>query len=50
VLELRDADRTGVVHRQAIEPDVPVHGDTAGDVPAAALDWLQAEQGHQPVQ
>jgi hypothetical protein len=45
VLELRDADRTGVVHRQAIEPDVPVHADTAGDVPAAALEWLQGEQG-----
>ncbi len=44
VLESRAADRTGVVHRQPIEPDDLLHEDERGaPLPQPVLDWLDEE-------
>ena len=41
VLETRDADRTGVVHRVPVEPDAVLAPDAVLDaVPQEALDWV----------
>jgi hypothetical protein len=41
VLETRDADRTGVIHRLAIEPDTLLKdGAPLGGVPQEAVDWI----------
>jgi len=44
ILEVRAADRTGEVYRQAIEPDTPLTGEIPLDVvPGPVLDWLAGE-------
>ena len=44
ILETRDADRTGQVHRQPIEPDKPLPEDAApGAAIEQALEWLAGE-------
>jgi C-terminal processing protease CtpA/Prc len=45
VLEVRAADRTGVVQREPIEPDTPLHDDAAAPLPQAVLDWLYESAG-----
>lgn len=48
VLEMRAADRTGVVHRQPIEPDDLLHEDERGaPLPQPVLDWLDEERSRQ---
>ena len=45
VLEVRDVDRTGVVHRIAVEPDAVLRPDEAvAPVPQPALDWIEDER------
>ncbi len=45
VLETRAADRTGVVHRQALEPDDLLHEDErAAPLPQAVQEWLDEER------
>jgi len=44
ILETRDADRTGEVHRLPIEPDKPLPADAApGAATEQALEWLAGE-------
>ena len=45
VLEVRAADRTGVVQREPIEPDTPLRDDAAAPLPQAVLDWLYESAG-----
>lgn len=46
ILEVRSADRTGQVQRQAIEPDTPLNGaESRGAAPPQVLDWLAGELG-----
>ncbi len=46
VLETRDADRTGTVHRLGVEPDVPAAADATPEaVLRQAVDWALAERG-----
>jgi hypothetical protein len=46
VLETRAADRTGVVHRQPIEPDSALAPDAAVEaLPQEAVDWVLDERG-----
>jgi hypothetical protein len=40
VLEVRAADRTGVVHREPLEPDTVLHDAAAAPLPQPVLDWL----------
>jgi len=42
VLEVRAADRTGVVHREPLEPETLLHEDAAAPLPQPVLDWLYA--------
>ena len=45
VLETRDADRTGVVHRLALEPDTELPADVSlVAMPQAVVDWIDAER------
>jgi hypothetical protein len=46
VLETRAADRTGVVHRVALEPDTLLHEDATAPLPQPVLDWLYEAGGH----
>ena len=49
VLEARAADRTGVVHRVPLDPDVVLAPDAgAAALPAQALDWIEDERGRLP--
>jgi hypothetical protein len=46
VLETRDADRTGVIHRLAVEPDTVLPADVSlAAMPQQVLDWVDGEQG-----
>jgi len=45
VLETRAADRTGIVHREPLEPDTLLHEDAAAALPQPVLDWLYAAGG-----
>jgi carboxyl-terminal processing protease len=45
VLEVRAADRTGVVHRVPLEPDTLLHEDAAAPLPQPVLDWLHGAGG-----
>jgi carboxyl-terminal processing protease len=47
VLETRAADRTGIVHRVALEPDTLLHEDATAPVPQPVLDWLYEGGGRQ---
>jgi len=40
VLETRAADRTGVVHREPLEPDALLREDAVAPVPQPVLEWL----------
>ena len=45
VLEIRDADRTGVVHREPIEPDTVLKDGISLDaLPSEAVDWVLDER------
>jgi len=45
VLETRDVDRTGVVHRIPVEPDAVLRPEAAAaPVPQPALDWIEDER------
>jgi carboxyl-terminal processing protease len=47
VLETRDADRTGVVHRVPVEPDAVLPPDAVLDaLPQEALDWVLDERAN----
>jgi hypothetical protein len=47
VLETRDADRTGRVHRLPVEPDVELRPDAATDtLPQDAIDWVLDERAN----
>jgi hypothetical protein len=45
VLETRAGDRTGVVHRVPLEPDVRLREDAAAPLPQPVLDWLYEAGG-----
>lgn len=45
VLETRDADRTGVVHRIAVEPDTVLPADVSlAAMPQQVIDWIDEER------
>jgi carboxyl-terminal processing protease len=45
ILETRDADRTGLVHRLPVEPDAELPPDAALDtLPQEAIDWALDER------
>ena len=45
VLESRAGDRTGVVHRVALEPETLLREDATAPVPQPVLDWLYEASG-----